>query len=181
MDIGIVFRRLFPVFAASEKDMPKDAFLPTTLVTSVDAHEKGSEKPTLVRGPEDNLKQQTVTGDFHTRKVFWVDSKNIFWGRGGIISTKGQNTLELVALFLEQAPGHVIISEHSLDNQADDKTGLRRAWSVVEYLTTTLGLDKKRFNISAAINLADAKDEEKGTGNNRRILEIVLLERRTHN
>jgi len=155
--------------------MDKSAFLPTTQVMPVEAHAEGSEKPTLARGPQDNLEQETQPADFRGRKVFLIDSEDIFWGKGTAISSDGQKTFATVALFLKEVPTRVVISEHTLDNQSGDQLGLQRAWAVIEYLTTKQGLDKKRFSISSATTLPNLEFS------NERTLEIILLERSIYN
>jgi len=62
-----------------------------TLVRPVDAVVpkpdlfKGSEKPTLVKGWEDGLKEETEPSDFHRRRVFLISSKKIFCGKSTAI------------------------------------------------------------------------------------------------
>jgi len=184
-NLGAVFRKIFPSIIDVQKEMPEDASLPTSLIIPVEAHEKGSEKPTLTRGPEDNLKEETQPTEFHNRKVFLVPSKGIFLGRGTTISPAGKNILATMASFLREVPSRIVISETGLDNEDDEQLGLRRAWAVVEYLTAKQGLDKKWFSISAASFLPkegiengqadDTKSESERT------LEIVLLERSIYN
>lgn len=189
-DLGFVFRRIFPgISTPASEGLDKSAILPSTQLSPVEAHAKGSEKPTLTRGLEDDLKQETRTSDFRARRVFLADSKGIFWGKGTAISSDGKETLETLALFLKAVPSRVVISEHSLDNQKSDRLGLERAWAVVEYLTIQQGLDKKQFSISAATTLADAISEDTAPssfslsrenagakGKDERTLEIILLE-----
>jgi len=184
-NLGTVFRRIFPGLISVQKEMPKDASLPTTLIMPVEAHEKGSEKPTLTRGPEDNLKEESQPTEFRSRKVFLVPSKNIFLGRGTAISSAGKNILAIMASFLKEVPSRVVISETGSDNKDDEQLGLRRAWAVIEYLTAKQNLDKKWFSMSAASFLpkgglengraTDTKSESERT------LEIVLLERSIYN
>jgi len=172
-NLGSVFRRILPgiSFTPGVGEMDKSAFLPTTQLVSVEAHAEGSEKPTLTGGPQDNLEQETEPADFRGRKVFLIDSEDIFWGKGTAISSDGKKMLATVALFLKEVPNRVVISEHTLDNQSGDQLGLQRAWAVTEYLTARCDLDKKRFSISAATTLANLEFS------NERTLEIILLER----
>ena len=195
-DLGSAFSRVFPgiAFNPAGAELDKSALLPSTQLTAVEAHAEGSEKPTLARGPEDNIKPMTQTADFRTRKAFFADSKAIFWGKGTAISSEGKETLETLALFLKAVPSRVVISERSLDNQKSDPLGLDRAWAVIEYLTTIQGLDRKRFNISAASTLSDTSSKDIGLSSfslsqenggakikDERTLEIVLLERSMYN
>jgi len=163
----------------SKVEFDKSAFLPTNQLVSVEAHEKGSEKPTLVRGNEDNLEKETQPADFRTRKVFLIDSEDIFWGKGTGISSNGKKTLRTMALFLKKVPSRVVISEHVLNSRNGDMLGLQRAWAVIEHLTTKQGLDKKQFSISAVTTLSDEFQNSKLKSE--RTLEIVLLERSIYN
>jgi chemotaxis protein MotB len=195
-DLGFVFRRIFPgiSFKPTSAELDKSAVLSSTQLTAVEAHAEGSEKPTLTKGPEDGVKPETQTADFHTRKAFCADSKAIFWGKGTAISSDGGETLETLALFLKAVPSRVVISEHSLDDPKSDPLGLDRAWAVIEYLTAKQGLDRKRFNISAASTLSDTSSKNIGLPSfslsrekagakikNERMLEIVLLKRSVYN
>ena len=184
-NLGVVFRKIFPSLIDVQKEMPKDASLPTTLIMPVEVHEKGSEKPTLTKGPENNLKEETQPDEFHNRKVFQVPSRSIFLGRGTAISPTGKNTLATMASFLREVPSRIVISENSSDDQSNEQIGLRRAWAVVEYLTAKQGLDKKWFSISAT-SFLPKEDIGNGQANDREsdsehTLEIVLLERSIYN
>lgn len=195
-DLGFVFTRIFPgvSFKPAGADLDNSALSSSTRLTALEAHAKGSEKPTLTRGLEENIKRETQTADFHTRKAFCADSKSIFWGKGTAISSDGEETLETLALFLKLVPSRVVISEHSLDNPKSDPLGLDRAWAVIEYLTTKQGLDRKRFSVSAASTLSDVSSKEVGLSSfslsqenrvakikNERTLEIILLKRSVYN
>jgi len=180
-NLGSVFRRILPGFSfmPSKREFDNSAFLPTTQLISVEAHEKGSEKPTLERGYEDNLEKETEPADFRSRKVFLIDSEDIFWGKGTSISSNGKKTLRTMALFLKKVPSRVVISEHVLNRRNGDMLGLQRAWAVIEHLTTKQGLDKKQFSISAVTTLSDEFQNSKLKSE--RTLEIVLLERSIYN
>jgi len=184
-NLGTVFRRIFPSFIGVQKEMPKDTFLPPILIVPLDAHEKGSEKPTLTRGPEDNLKVESQPTDFRGRKIFLLPSKDIFLGRGTAISSTGKNILATMALFLKEVPSRVVISEVGSDNQDDEQLGLRRAWAVIEYLAAKKNLDKKWFSMSAASFLPkEGLENGQATATkseSERTLEIVLLERSIYN
>lgn len=195
-DLGGVFRGIFPAifFKPTNAELDESAVVPATQLTPVEPHEDGSEKPTLTEGPEDALRQQTITVDFRTQRAFLVDSRSIFWGQGTAISSDGREMLETLALFLKAVPSRVVISEHGSDDRQSDRLGLERAWAVIEYLTAQRGLDKKRFNISMLSPLADerskdaallppslSKEKTGARAQDRRALEIILLERSAYN
>ena len=180
--LGLIFREALPaVGEPTEED--KEAFLLSTeQIVPTEDLSKGSEKPTLARGWEDNVKEETEPEDFRNRKVFFTSSSRIFWGKGTTISSEGRNTLAAMAAFLKKVPGRVVISENGRgDDKGSERFGLPRAWEVMRYLTTKQGLDKKRFNISAASTLTQEKFKSDRWRRQRteteRMLEIVLLER----
>ena len=188
--LRVVFAQEFSSVSSSQGD--KSAFLATDLIVYPDELDKGSEKPTLTKGREDNIKEDTEPVNFHDRKEFSVSSDEVFWGNGTVISSRGRKILSDMASFLREVPGRTVISENgpafgSTAVQAD--IGLQRSWAVIEYFTTQHGLDKLRFSISAASMLAKQGAQE--NRNNReppyrqakakRMLEIVLLERSIYN
>lgn len=184
-NLGTIFQRTFPSLITLQKETPKNDSLPTALIMPVDIHEKGSEKPTLTRGPEDNLKEESQPTDFRSRKIFLLPSKNIFLGRGTAISLAGKNILATMALFLKEVPNRIVIIENCLGDKDSEQLALQRAWAVVEYLVTKQGLDKKRLSISAASILPkDSVDNNHATNTkseSERTLEVVLLERSIYN
>ncbi|UCF42306.1 MAG: hypothetical protein JSV99_06750 [Planctomycetota bacterium] len=179
--LRIIFCKALPgVSPPTEKN--RDALLapPDQIVPTADL-DAGSEKPALATGWEENLKQETEPLDFHSRRVFVIPSKKVFWGKGTAVSFAGRRTLNNMALFLKEAPSRVVISENGPPGQEDsDSFGLPRAWAVLDYLATKHGLDKKQFSISAASTLAQ-EDLDSSRTRPQRKLEIVLLERSIYN
>ena len=186
-----VFRRLKVFFSGAlptvslEARRDKDAFLAAKQIQYTEELDEGSEKPTLATGAEDSIKEETEPVDFHSRKVFLIPSKKIFWGKGTVISFQGRKVLATMASFLKEMPGRVVISENGrADSKAGKKLGLPGAWAVLEYLTTKQGLDKKWFSISAESTLEYRRQEtedRKQSTKTERGLEIVLLERSIYN
>jgi hypothetical protein len=167
-----------------EKD--KGAFLPTSQFVAIEYFDEGSEKPTLAKGGDEGLKEETEPADFHSRKVFLIPSRKVFWGKGTAISSEGRNTLATMASFLKEVPSRIFISENGTgDDEDDEQFGLLRAWAVMKYLTTKQGLDKNWFSLSAASTLIREGFESGKPGHPRaeaeRGLEIVLLERSIYN
>lgn len=188
-----VFRKLRAIFAKSlstvskETKSDKDAFLPVSSIQYLQEVTKGSEKPTLARGQEGNLKkEETESADFLNRKVFYISSSGIFWSKGTMISFQGRKTLSTLAAFLREVPSRVVISESGLTEEKNrERFGLPRAWAVMKYLTEKQGLDKKQFSISAmsTITQENLKNIELSSPEAKaeRVLEIVLLERSIYN
>jgi len=183
--LKVIFAKALPSVGAADK-RHKDGFLHTTQIERAEGLDEGSEKLTLARGKEDNLKEETEPVDFRRRKVFVISSQKIFWGKGVAISSEGRDIIAPMASFLKEVPGRIVISENGWGRKRDsEEFGLRRAWAVMEYLTTKQGLDKKCFSISASSMVAE-EDVRSGRGGRpeaktERMLEIVILERSLYN
>ena len=184
-ELKVIFADALPAVAPDvQKDT--DAFLSTRQIQDTAQLDEGSEKPTLDKGAEDRTKEETEPVDFHRRKVFLIESKRIFWGKGIAISSEGRGIMSIMASFLKEVPSRVVISENGPgDNEGSEHFGLPRAWAVLKHLTTEQNLDKKRFSISAAGTLAShqlgVSLSSIGAGEPERMLEIVLLERSIYN
>ena len=175
---------------SSETSKEQESLAATELFQYSEDLGKGSEKPTLARGGEDNLKEETEPANFRNRKIFLISSDTIFWGKGTRISVQGEKILTAMASFLNEVPNRVVISESGqTEAQSSGHSGLQRAWAVMEYLTTKQALDKQQFSISAASTVAETDSLENTARNERnpaasqaeRMLEIVLLERSIYN
>jgi chemotaxis protein MotB len=182
--------------ASSVSKRDKDSLLkPVRSVVPIPDLYKGSEKPTLVTGLADRLKEETEPSDFYRRRVFSISSKKIFCGKSTVISPEGRSIMATMASFLKEVPSRIVISENG---PADVEGGgyyfgLPRAWAVLEYLTTKQSLDRKRFSISSISTLAGfprsgVPQESLGSDEialtrpePERTVEIVLLERSIYN
>ena len=175
------FAKEFSSLSLTERERNKSAIADPVPTQYRDDLDKGSEKPTLKRGAEDNLKKDTEPVNFHDRKVFLISSDKIFWGKGTIISFRGRKTLFDMASFLKEMPSNrVVVGEHGQGNEkSSEDSGLQRAWAVIEYFTTKQGLDKEQFSLAADTLQKGYKDEQQDYPQEKvpRILEIVLLER----
>ncbi len=171
--------------ASQSDEANRDAVLPTKQIEETSELVEGSEKPTLIKGLEDNLKEDTPV-DFRRWKVFLISSERIFWGRGTLISAEGRHIMTKMASFLREVPSRVVVSENGPAGEDDaEQLGLPRAWAVMEYLTTEQNLNKKWFSISAASTLAQeslrSSEPARASTEPERIVEIVLLERSIYN
>ena len=178
-----VFKQNFPVLSDRKEQKPKDAIVPTTLLVSVKRHERGSETPTLTNGPENNTIKETPHNELRNGKVFLIPSKNIFLGKGTVISPQGKNFFSTMSLFLKEVSGRIVISEHGSDTE-NKSLGFDRAWATIDYLTKNLKLDKNLFSISA-VSMQPGKNVNNSASDieneSERTLEIVLLERSIYN
>ncbi|MHC4265501.1 MAG: flagellar motor protein MotB [Planctomycetota bacterium] len=142
--------------------------------------DQGSEKPTDKRKESGGLRL-TQPLDFYNYKVFVIPSSEVFWGNGTAISVSGRETLSMMAEFLKGNPLRVVIGETDLDKENRPLDfGLSRAYAIINYLVSQKGLNRGRFNVSAAstINKTQLTSREIGnsSGPDNRFLEIVLLE-----
>jgi len=187
-----VFRKLKVVFANSlttvshDIDSDRDAMLATREIQHSEELDKGSEKPTLIKGAKDNLIEETESTDFHNRKVFLIPSRRVFWGEGAVVSRQGRELLSIMASFLKETPNRIVISENARPGGTNtDEFDLARAWAVMEYLTAGQGLDRSQFSISAASTVTpefvEGDESARSPAKKERMLEIVLLERSIYN
>jgi chemotaxis protein MotB len=184
-DMGSSFRQIFSVGIGLQKDISQDAVLEKTMVVPVDAHDKGSETPTLLHGSQNNLKQEAESSELHNGKTFLIPSINIFLGKGLALSSTGKDLLSNMASFLQEVPTRVIISETGKDNSDNEQLGFQRSMAVIEYLTKNHKIDKKLLSVSLT-NFVPREDFENSRTSNlksefERTLEIVLLERSLYN
>ncbi|MBW8001512.1 MAG: hypothetical protein FVQ80_05770 [Planctomycetes bacterium] len=174
-----VFKKLEVIFSAEmstitkKKIKDKASFMKTTLLQQGKKIKQGSEKATLITGDKKGSKKESDFEDFRRKKVFSVPSKDIFWGRGSVMTAKGQKILSTVALYLKEMPNKIVISENAqgMDDETGKRYGLHRAWVVMNHLVDKHNVDKAKFSISATSTIANTQASDE------RNLEIVLLER----
>ena len=174
-----VFNKLEVIFSSEmatvskKKTSDKAALVKTTLLLYDKEIKRGSEKATLITGKKYSSKKESDFEDFRRKKVFSVPSKDVFWGRGAIMTAKGQKILSIVAQYLKEMPNKIVISENGqgMDDEMSKRYGLHRAWIVMNYLADKHNVDKAKFSISATSTIANTQ------ANGERNLEIVLLER----
>lgn len=183
-ELRVVFSKQFSI--SPKKTETKEAILSIKPIQRLPDLEKGSEKPTLERGDESGLKNESEPKDFRDQKVFLISSDNIFWGKGTIISLQGRKILSHMAQFMKAVPNRVVISENpGRYATGNDHFGLQRAWAVFDYFTTKQHLDQGQFSISST-SLTTRKrfvgnEEKQSVKEERRTIEIVLLERSIYN
>jgi chemotaxis protein MotB len=179
--LKIIFSEALPAVSSEGKETG-GAFLPTMRIQSTKKPDEGSEKPTLTKGSEDRLREDTEPMDFLSRKVFLIPSDRIFWGKSTAISSEGGNIITTIGSYLKEVPNKVVISESGpAADDASNNLGLSRAWAVIKYLTTRHNVEKKRLSISAEattieenVENAEAHHIKQGA---KRMLEVTLLER----
>jgi len=183
-ELRMVFSKEFSV--SPKKSQVKEALLDVEPIQRLSTLDKGSEKPTLVRGDEARLKNESNPKDFRNQKVFLISSDKIFWGKGTVISLQGRKILSHMAQFMKTVPNRVVISENpGRDATGNDHFGLQRAWAVFEYFTAKQHLDRGQFSISStsltALKRFSGGEEKQSAREDHRTIEIVLLERSVYN
>ena len=176
--LQMIFMEALPEVGKSDKKNTDSVLPPEQIQQTADLLE-GSEKPTLDRGLDDNLEEETPV-DFRNRKMFSISSGKIFWGDGVLISPEGRHIMTKMASFLNEVPSHVVISENGpAIEEGVEQLGLSRAWAIIEYLTNGKNLDKNWFSVSAGSTLdqGDIRSDEPNRTSlkSERTLEIVLL------
>lgn len=111
---------------------------------------------------------------YRDRKVIRIASARLFEPARNELSTRGKRYLAMIAGFVRKQPCRVIISESPAIAAIGRpsrriRTGLARAWAVVDYLTRVQRLPREQFNVSAT-HLADAAKARRGAS-----VEVVLL------
>lgn len=182
--LGAVMRKTFPSFSKSN---PSDnsAVVPTYQIWAGDEPAYGAEKPSLTttsNATEGVLRALPETPGYKNCRVLLMPSERIFLGKSMALSPDGRHITGLIASFLKDIPGRVVVSEHGPDaDGADGQTGLSRAWAVVEVLRAQQGLELNRCSISTASVLTAKElgenDSLSGQQQDERMLEIVLVGR----
>ncbi len=182
LNIGAAVRMALGVPAPIGGKEDKSAVPLNQRIWAVAEPEQGSEKPTNVTRDmtrDGTLRQDIETADYRTHKVFLIPSRRVFLGQSAVLSPEGRYLLAVMAAFLREVPGRVVLSENGAGQQ-DGELGLSRAWAVAEYLATLRTLDRERFSISAQTTLTletAGADTAQRSDQRERVLEIVLLER----
>ena len=182
--LGKVMRKTFPGFTKSD---PSDdsAIVPTNQIWATEEPASGSEKPSVTttsNTTEGVLRALPETPGYKDCRVLLMPSKRVFLGKSVTLSPEGRHITALIASFLKDAPGRVVVSEHGPDaDSTDAQMGLSRAWAVVEVLKAQQGLELNRCSISTASTLTAKElgenDSPSGQQRDERMLEIVLAGR----
>lgn len=181
--LGAALRNAFGPPSETGGAGDKGSIIPQHQIWSVRQPEFGSDKPAgnpLSQARPGVLKDDVQMPDYRNHKVFLIASGKVFLGKGIVLSAEGRYLLAVLAAFLKEMSGQVVVSENAAEGQEEDlEIGLSRAMAVVEFFAQAQGLDARRFSISADTTL---HLEGAGTGAQRgrgheRTLEIVLLDR----
>jgi len=182
MNFGNAMRSVFgtPVDAGGGKD--RSSVVENRQIVGMEQPEQGSERPTDSKShiPRSGaLSEDLQAADYRNHKVFLIPSGKVFLGRGRALSPEGRYFLAVMAAFLREVPGSVVVSENGPDGQAGGADlGLSRALTVLQHLVSLENLGHERLSI-AAESIAppeDANGSVLAYHRQERMLEIVLLE-----
>jgi flagellar motor protein MotB len=84
---------------------------------------------------------------YEDRIVFYVPSRNLFWGKGVGLRNGGEQHLKLFAKYLKAMPCRVVIGETSPQDTAE--TALRRSYSVLKHFGDVQKIDLERFSLAS--------------------------------
>lgn len=179
VNFGSAMRSAFgtPVDTGGKKD--QSSMVDTRRMVNTEQPESGSERPTGSQSPgarNGSLNEDLQAADYRKHKVFLIPSRKIFLGRGKALSSDGRYFLAVMAAFLREVPGSIVISENGPDDNLD--LGLSRALLVQQHLVSLENLGQERLSI-AAESIAPPEEADDGAlayHRQERMLEIVLLE-----
>jgi len=141
----------------------------------IDRTEAGSEKPLRemeldeIKNPQRFAQVGRGNDVYKDKRMFYVSSQRLFWGRGSSLTGDGRSVLDELAELMRLVPCNITIGATPQD---DEETALRRACAVVEYLTDDGRVPAGRL---AVVNLPPDRDEEPG----RQYVRVSLLARDT--
>jgi chemotaxis protein MotB len=193
--LGEAMRKTFPGFS-NPSMMDNNAVIPTNQIWATKEPAYGSEKPSVTmtsNATEGVLRALPETRGYKNCRALLMPSERIFLGKSMVLSPEGRHITALIASFLKDVPGRVVVSEHGPDadllrpagpgtaGSIDAQMGLSRAWAVIEVLKTQQGIELDRCSISTASTLTtkDLGENDSPSGQHRdeRMLEIVLVGR----
>jgi hypothetical protein len=134
-----------------DPDQPK-----TSIMERKDPKDFPRQGPTIPTNKEDTDKPNRAPIElldldlYQDRTVFYLPSQRFFWGQGVNLTSDGKDYLHFMAAFLHKFPCRIVVSESS--GITNRNLGLRRAWSVLRWLTTRENLDSERFTITTQSN-----------------------------
>jgi len=182
VNFGDAVRSAFgmPIEAGGRQD--RNSMVETPRELHTEQPEYGSERPTDSQSPSPrngSLNEDLRAANYRNHKVFLIPSKRVFLGRGRALSADGRYFLAVMAAFLREVPGSIVISENGPDDRkGSEDLGLSRALLVLQHLVSLENLGHERLSIaSESIAPPDTADGSVPAYHRQeRMLEIVLLE-----
>lgn len=170
------FTNAFPSLWVSKARSPKEAIVPPR--PTADELPRGSERFVKDGDTAGNLKEQMAFADFENKKVFLIQSEQMFWGHGTMLTKAGSELLKDIGLLLAAVSNKVVVSEYPVDpGRPSMANGLSRAWAVANYMAGQRDIAMERFAVSDRGMIPIDELPMHLKGGNARVLEIVILER----
>ncbi len=142
----------------------------------VDWTEEGSEKPDTISSEQviNPKAHEMIIGidAYRDEKLFYLNSKQMFFGDGRVLTSQGREILDQIGLFMKMVPCKMIVTEATATGgtrEKDLRRRLLRAWSVTRYLKEIQGLPARRMSIS----ITDSKPLQRHQGQS--VMKITLL------
>jgi flagellar motor protein MotB len=182
--LGEAMRKTFSGFTKSNP-IDNNAVVPTNQIWAADEPAYGSEKPSVTTtsdATEGVLRGLPETRGYENCRALLMPSERAFLGKSMVLSPEGRHIMALIASFLKDVPGRVVVSEHGPDADGiGAQMGLSRAWAVIEVLKAQQGIELDRCSISTASTLTTKdlgeNDSPSGQQRDERMLEIILVGR----
>jgi hypothetical protein len=154
---ALSYESIFPV----PRDVKDSSVAPLERV--VDVTVKGSETPTQVetRPVSSPARLPTILDDeaLKDRKVFYIPSEWLFFGKGTRLTAEGQAYLTRIGRFMRMIPSRVVIAESGPpeEERPEGPARLDRALVVMRHFTDRARLPRGRFNITASMPSVPAR------------------------
>jgi len=139
--------------------------------------QEGSEVPTEIRSGwvKNPAKPSLIVDDdaHRDRKVFFMPSEWLFWGKGSVLTGQGRNYLRKIGTFMAVVPSRVIIAEAGPDGTGR-AVRLDRSLAVMRFFTQALELPAELFNITASTPETPSRMQ------GRRVVAVTLIPGRVY-
>ncbi len=158
---------VFPV-----KNINQDSLIENTRY--IDWSPDGSEKPPAdmgldaIRRPRDSFWMENMANAYHDRRMFYIPSSRLFWGKGSSLIPAGKAHLDKIASFMKLVPCTMIVGESNSEELSMDGRAFERAWAIIEYVSARAGIGTERFSIASIGNAAAGQMDQS-------VMEVTLM------
>ncbi len=152
----------------------RDSFAQAKIIRHQKTIKKGSEKPTLEKSSQSStLKMEQILANAH--KLFVINTKDCFWGKGIVLTSQGQKTLSNIAELMKILQCRIAITVTSKSIKSN--VNMPRITSIVNRLVKTEHVDRGYINITSESMRSDERNSE----NNSDVVEILFLRQELYN
>ena len=174
-DLAIMKDSMNDAFASVHQfKYSRDSFAKARILRHQKTVKKGSEKPTLEKSNQsDTLKIEQVLANAH--KLFVINTKDCFWGKGIVLTSHGQETLSNIAELMKilQCRIAVTVTSKSIKSHVN----MPRITSIINRLVKTEHVDRGYINITSESMRLGATNND----NNPDVVEILFLRQELYN